>query len=325
MNRRFAIIKMREKASACGAAALLMVWVGFSSLAQTTEVDRPFRFGFSMALMPEVNENDSRAAMKVWAETMVKSGAVRADTNVVMSHDLSNLLAGLLDRAVDGVAVSTSEFLTLREQVKFNRFVFGVFDGGISDSYVLLVHKNSGMVRVEELQGRSLMVLQTSRASLAVPWLDTLLIESGLKATSDFFAQVAPEVKLTKAVLPVFFRKADACLVTRKGFKTMGELNPQVSQQLRVLASSPELVPTGFFFREGFPQAQQDKCLKEFTNVHTTPGGQQILTVFQTERLEEHPVAVLESTIALLEKHQRSRGSTNSPQAEPAPVRGGTD
>ena len=106
MNRRFAIIKMREKASACGAAALLMVWVGFSSLAQTTEVDRPFRFGFSMALMPEVNENDSRAAMKVWAETMVKSGAVKADTNVVMSHDLSNLLAGLLDRTVDGVAVS---------------------------------------------------------------------------------------------------------------------------------------------------------------------------------------------------------------------------
>ena len=36
------------------------------------------------------------------------------------------------------------------------------------------------------------------------------------------------------------------------GFKTMSELNPQVGRRLKVLASSAELVPTGFCFRRDY-------------------------------------------------------------------------
>ena len=118
-----------------------------------------------------------------------------------------------------------------------------------------------------------------------------------------------------QTVLPVFFGKIDACLVTQKGFKTMGELNPQVNRQLRVLASSPEFVPTGFFFRMGYPQAQQADCLAEFTRVHTSTDGQQILTVFQTDRLQEYPGSVLDSAFALVESHRRLLAGTNNPTA----------
>ena len=291
---------------------VLLLAIAVKNPAQETETDHPFRFGFSSVLMPEVNENDARAAMKVWAETVVRSGMVRADPNVLFSHDSATLLAGLRSRTVDGVAVSTSEFLALRDQVQFNRYVFAVIDGNIWDEYILLVHQDGGLAKIEDLRGHTLNLQHHSRTCLATPWLDTLLREKGLSPTRDFFSQVLAENKLTKAVLPVFFRKIDACLVTRKGFKTMGELNPQVSRQLRVLAASPPIVPTGFFFRTGFPQAQQDRCLAEFTRVHTSPSGQQILTVFQTERLEEHPASVLDSAIELLAKHERLCGGTNA-------------
>jgi ABC-type phosphate/phosphonate transport system substrate-binding protein len=300
--------------------AFLVTAVSALGQDQEAEPDHPFRFGFSTALMPEVSENDSRAAMKVWGDTMIKSGAVRADPNVFICHDLETMLAALQNRSVDGVAVTTSELITLRERVQFNRYVFGVVDGSIPDEYVLLVRQQGGPTRIEDLQGRSLNLQRHSRTSLAMPWLDTFLVGKGLKPTREFFGQVTEETKLTKAVLPVFFRKTDACLVTRKGFKAMGELNPQVSRQLRVLASSPALVAAGFFFRTGFPQPLQDKCLAEFTRVHTTPAGQQILTVFQTERLEEHPASVLDSAVALLETHRRLCGGTNSPKAVAASV-----
>jgi ABC-type phosphate/phosphonate transport system substrate-binding protein len=290
---------------------LLLATVTVPGQNQAPEPDHPFRFGFSASLMQEVNEADSRAAMKVWAETLVKDGTVRGNPDVLFCPDLATMVTALQNRLVDGVAAPTTEFLALRERVKFNRYVFGVTGGNLAEEYVLLVHKDSGLTELDHLRGRSLNVLKHSRTCLAIPWLDTLLLDKGLNPVRDFCGRVTEESKLTKAVLPVFFRKADACLVTLKGFKTMSELNPQVSRQMRVLASSPEFIPAAFFFRAGYPQAQQDQYVAEFTRVHATPAGQQILTVFQTERLEEHPASVLDRTFALLESHRRLLGGTN--------------
>lgn len=287
------------------------------------EVLRPFRFGFSTVLMPEASENDARAAMRVWAETVVDTGAVHADPDVVICSSLAPLSQGLRDRTLDGVAISLPELVALRRQVSFNRYVFTTAGGSITEDYVLLVHQAAGLTRLEELRGRTLLVYNHSRMCLAVPWLDTALVEAGLKPAQEHFKQVTRETKLSKAVLPVFFRKADACLVTRRGFLMMGELNPQVSQRVVILAVSKPYVPTGFFFRSGFPAREQQRCLEQFTQVHTSPVGQQIMTVFQTERLEEHPASVLDESLALLEKHDRlcrsSGASTNQAPAVAGP------
>ncbi len=298
--------------------SLALAFLVASAAAQETEPEHPFRFGFSAGLMPEVSENDYRAAMKAWAEMLVKNGAVQADSNVTFFPDTAHMVAALQRHEVDGVAATTPDFLAVRKSVKFNHVVFAVTGGTISDQFVLVVHQNSGLTNVENLRGHSLNLLRQPQMSLAIPWLDTLLLEQGFKPTGEFFSPIAEESKITKALLPVFFRKTDACLLTRKGFQTMCELNPQVGRELHVLASSPELVATAFFFREGYPAAQQDRCLNEFKNVHTTSAGQQILTVFQTERLEEYPVSVLDGTIALLEKHQRLLATMQASKASSA-------
>ncbi len=41
------------------------------------------------------------------------------------------------------------------------------------------------------------------------------------------------------------------------------------------------------------------------TQIHLAPSGHQILTIFQTEMLEEHPVSVLDSILELLTTHRR--------------------
>ena len=85
-----------------------------------------------------------------------------------------------------------------------------------------------------------------------------------------------------------------------------------------MLATSPEFVAAGFFFRAGYPAGPQNEYLTEFTRVQDSAAGQQILTVFQTERLEEHPASVLSSAFALLERHRQLLGGTNSIPAHSA-------
>ena len=45
-------------------AASFLLFVTTTVAEEPVEKEHPFRFGFSLALMPDVNENDARAAMK---------------------------------------------------------------------------------------------------------------------------------------------------------------------------------------------------------------------------------------------------------------------
>lgn len=253
--------------------------------------------------------------MKVWAQNLAKEGTVRADGNAVLSSKLSEIATALQSRSVDGAALAADEFAELRDQVPFNRYVFGVTDGHLWEEYILLVPRDSPLTKLDDLRGRSLNLLRNSRMSLALLWLDTLLLRQGLPSAAVLCGRITPQGKLTKTMLPVFFGQTDACLVTRNGFKTMGELNPQVTRRLRVLASSPPYVPGGLFFRTGYPPAQLEAFLAQLQRVHATPGGQQVLTIFQTERLEEHPLSVLDSALELLETYRRLLGgATNRAQ-----------
>lgn len=318
MRRRPSGPRTRPQRHAICAGTLLAGLMLGGSLARTAlhaaepGADRPFRLGFSPALMPEVTENDARAALKVWIETVLNRGDLRANPEVLFCDDVPTMAHAINADLVDGMAASARDFYGLREQARFNHLLFGVVAGSIFSEYVVLVHRQSGIERLEALQGHSLTILNGGRTSLAVPWLDVALMESGRPPARDFFASLSKETKLTKAVLPVFFRKTDACLVTRKGFETMGELNPQVSQQLRVLATSPRIVPAGFFFCDhDAPARSQARYVAEFKNVHTSTAGLQVLTIFQCERLEEHPASVMDSAVALLEKHRELSEPTN--------------
>ena len=269
-------------------------------------------------MLNQFNENDAKAAIKVWVEAFVREGAFQADSTAKVFDSAGDLAAAIQRQDVDGVTMPVKELFEMKDQVKFDRHIFDINGGNVEEEYVLLVHQDSPFARIEDLQGHSLNIQQQPRMSLAVPWLDVLLMEKGLKPAQDFFGRITEATKLTKIVLPVFFRQVDACLVTRKGFETMGELNPQVSRQLRVLASSPPLVTTGFFIRTGFPKTEQNKIVDKIVRIHTSVAGQQVLTVFQSGRLEERPPSILDSTFALLERHRQLIGETNSVQSTPA-------
>jgi hypothetical protein len=62
-------------------------------------------------------------------------------------------------------------------------------------------------------------------------------MRSGLEPSADFAGLLSQNSKLAKAVPPVFFRQCPACVVTRNGFQTVCELNPQAGRQLKVIAS----------------------------------------------------------------------------------------
>lgn len=263
------------------------------------------RVSFSSSMFTEVNDNDVKAAVKAWAQVLFKERGVPMKPEITVLNGIGEISRALRSKLVDAIALTTDEYWSLQGEMRSSQVVVGLFDGRITEEYVLLAHRESGIDWIGDLKGRSIAFFMNQRMPLASPWIETLLLKEGLGRSSDFFGRVTHLNKLPKVVLPVFFRQGDACVVTRRGFQTMSELNPQVGQRLKIIASSPQLVPAGFFFREGFSKTVRDKALAELDRIHLTPTGLQALTVFQSGKLETHPISVLGSAFDLLENHKR--------------------
>ena len=110
----------------------------------------------------------------------------------------------------------------------------------------------------------------------------------------------------SKSVMQVFFKQADAALVTMGAFDLVCEMNPQVKKNLRVLSVSQPFVAVGFIFNPAFQGPIRDQVEKAVMELQNTPSGQQVLTVFQASRMERHPVSIMDTTVEFLGKHKGS-------------------
>jgi phosphonate transport system substrate-binding protein len=204
--------------------------------------------------------------------------------------------------------MTAEEYSILNAALLSSNAIVGMRGGQMTEEYLLLVRRDSDIGRIEDLRGRSLIFFHNARASLAPIWFETLLLKSGLGQTSQFCGRVTQAVKLTQAVLPVFFRQADACLVTRQGFETMVELNPQIGQQLKTLEASPAMLPVVFVFRSDYSDPLKHQIESK---IPSTVAGRQFLTLFQCDSMETHPVSVLDSALELLATHARLIDAAN--------------
>lgn len=308
MNRQF---KVGAHALSAGLLILALVWcrallagpAGISPAAGGAS--HVFRMAFTTNMFDGVNEGDARAAMKVWIMAVSKEQGIPVDPDPVFFRNLDELVRVSETNPVDGVGMVASEYMRLSRRLKFDRLGVASYDQRITEAYVVLVRSDSRIDRLEQLRGRTLNVLDTPRSSLAMTWLDTVLLEARLKQGRNFFRQINGSQKASLVILPVFFHQADVCLTTSNSFRVMAELNPQLGRQLRVLAMSPEFLPTFFAFCAVGPGSLRPELFEAMKRMHETPTGRQILTLVKADRVVEEPLSILEPTLELLARHDR--------------------
>ena len=279
------------------------------------ETNGVFRMAFTAGMFTEVNENDARAALKVWIMAVAQERNIAVDPDIHILRTLDELTAFCRTNPVDGIGMLTTDYAQLRQKMRFDRLGVAAYGERTTEEYLLLVHRDSHVERLEQLRGATLKILNTPQMSLATLWLDTLLLEAGLKAHPEFFSQVTRNNKASLVTLPVFFHQAGACLVTRSSFNVMGELNPQLASQLRIVAASPPVIPVCFAFRADEKSPVRPEILNEMMRLSEWPAGRQILTLVKSDRVVERPVSSLDSSLELIAKHERLCASAKNSAA----------
>ncbi|PTN38437.1 phosphate/phosphite/phosphonate ABC transporter substrate-binding protein [Desulfonatronum sp. SC1] len=283
---------------------LLTLWtIPTTALAQAA--DSNFRIGFTNNMFTEVNENDARAAMTVWGQTVARERGIPVEPEVLVYKAVQDMLPDLLDGQMDVAAVTSMEYDLLRHEVEFSPIFLTYHDGETAEEFVLLAHRDGPLETLADLAGRHVHVHQALRASLAPLWLDALLVQEKLEPLAELAGRVTTLPSLSQTLLPVFFRQADACLVTRHGFETMVELNPQLGAQLHILAASEPMVPAVFAFRRDYAPSFLEQLLAGIRDLHETPAGGQVLLVFNSERIGDYPESALNTALELIALHRQ--------------------
>lgn len=278
---------------------LVLLLLGFVSVSRG-ERDGVFRIGVSSSGFDEVNRNDAAAALKAWAATVGKEQNLDGLLDVILlTSSVKDLRADLEAKRLDGLSVSVAEYMDLNLQVQ-NVYI-PITEQGAEVSYAVVVRNDSEMSNLENLAKARMVMGKSGRMNLALPWLRALLANGAGSREALLFKDPILEENPSKAILQVFFHQADAALVIREAFDLACELNPQLREKLEVLAESPAFVVSFFIFPPGKDgERGTEKLENAILDLHTTPGGRQVLTVFKSSRMEKFPVSILDNTIHFL-------------------------
>jgi len=254
-----------------------------------------------------VNENDARAAMKVYSRTIGDQNGVYVSTEPELLDGTNAVLRALALKRNLVFALTAPEFLAIESLGLEGPLLCSSVRGTVTEEYLLLTRDDSSLRRIEGLVGSHIIISSDLRSSLALCWLEVLLAEHHLASATQVAGRIAFFPKTTQVVLPVFFGKADACIVTRNNFEVMCELNPQLKKQLRILATSPTLVPALSCFSRGTPEALKQQILKAVDMSASKPAYQQIMTLFKADGVGNQPLSVLENTRELMATYLKLR------------------
>jgi len=262
--------------------------------------DGTLNIGFTSGLFVDTNEADGLAATKVWAAAIAKKKMLNIETGSMIFKSIPELEGALKDGKVDLVTLLIKEYLDAEGRLPLTPYFVAEYRGKINEECLLLVHGQSGIDNLEGLAGKEILISNAAWASLGRIWLENALVQRGYSSIDSFFHKSIGTRKPSQAVLPVFFRQVDACLINSEGFNTMVELNPQLRSDLKLIAKSPACAKSVICVRNGYKPHLLKNLLDSLLELHTEPKGQQILTIFKVDRLIPFEESYIQSARQLL-------------------------
>jgi hypothetical protein len=184
-----------------GGLCLLALVMAVSAADRT---EKRFRYGVTRQMFGGVGENDFRAAIKVYIESVGKDRGVTIDVPETFNR-VEEVGEALRTGQLDGASMTTEEYFQVRTDIASVHIFDEPTKKEPGEQYILLVLSGKDALDLSNLKGGNLVQFDNLRTSLSRMWLDVQLLERGLPAADSLFEKITRENKLSRAVLPVFF------------------------------------------------------------------------------------------------------------------------
>jgi len=221
--------------------------------------------------------------------------------------NLDDMASDMLDGTIQVACLPSEDLLQLRKRSLAEPLLITSTSSGREMELLLLVREDSGIRTLDDLHGKTIAISKHPLGSTSIfhIWLETMLMARGHSKMDSFFSSIKEFNVLAKVVMPVFFRKADACVVTRHVFNLTTELNPQIGKQLAIIASIENLSQGIVAVDRRLPEQTKKKIRESFLSLNDSPEGKQLIMLFQVSTISPYRKGDLKTTEELFSKYQR--------------------
>ncbi len=266
--------------------------------------------GFTGSAFQDVSNTDIRAGVSVLIEKAAFKYFDKGESHFY--ENLTGMTADLKSGKVQVLATPVEEFMVLRKLAPIDPILVTSSGGGIDMELLLLVRKDSGIHSLHDLKNKTIVIPPRNPRcrSLYQVWIESMLDRQGLGDMKSFFSSIKEAKTVAKALMPVFFRQADACLVSRQVLDLTAELNPQINNELMVISRRGKLGLGIVAVDRRLPEETREKIRQAFLTLHQTPDGEQLLMLFKVRKLVPIPAGYLKETETLYSKHPKHANRT---------------
>jgi phosphonate transport system substrate-binding protein len=307
-------------------AILLVSACGVFAAPSEGKAQLTLTLGMSARALSGVDLADAEATMKVWfKQSNETEGFTIISDDLRILPDEEAMRKALEKKEINYAVALAIDYLRLRDIGLTGKDTVPGTTGEVMDEYVVLAHREGNIKDLKGLKQKKVLVQVGGLGEVPTIWLDTLLMKQGLPVSRQFCPELKEVPKASEAVLPVFFGQADACVVVKKAFLMMAELNPQIGKQLSVLVQSQSFPRIVSWFGKDCDKQTCEEYRAKLVHACKGPIGRQFMTLMGYEYMVVWDPASLVPLEALLKDYDELRKKAEEGAARGDGVKAGSD
>jgi ABC-type phosphate/phosphonate transport system substrate-binding protein len=288
---------------------LLWVLLPGGSAVRCEEKNFPdvIKVAYSTRLMGDVDSRDAQVGIDAFARELSRLAGVKTVPRAVLFTEPGPILDSLKRKEIDLISLPAIDYLRIREREVLEPAFVASNQVDRGQERILVVHQGNPQRSAASLRQKALLAAARSRDEITHLWLENVVAREGSPDLQTHFGRVKEVTKASQAFLSLFFRQADAAAGPRGVFETMAQLNPQIGEQLTVIAQSRSLVGYISCFRRDFNQTLKDIIRERAVRMNDAPNLKQMFILLQVDRIVLFQPSYLENLAEMWKEHQNAR------------------
>jgi len=271
-----------------------------------SHVQRVIHLASIFDAMSGVNTENARMALEMLMRNIMVRQSNRFHIQLDFLMEFDQAAEKITTGQYDLVVLPGLDYLQIRPKVDLvPRLILSKVDQP-TEPLVLVTQPNETLKSLAKKDSPILMIDMGRFGETAKLWLDTVLLEAGLKPSHQIFTEIRRTQKPSHSVLPVFFGQVAACVVMESALKVLKELNPQIERRVQILKRSEDLVTLVLCATPWANKEDVDLVITEGINAMHDPKSRQALTMVQMKRFYPFQPEYMVATQNLYERFLRS-------------------
>lgn len=285
-------------------ALILLLIFGGDTCAQNDPVSavplKQIRFAVLHDIYSDVTRQDARAALELIMQKTIARKSYPYSATIDLMEKSEDIVAAIQKGGYHFVTLSGIDYFSYRDALGLTPVLIPSKSDEPTETLMLLVNKGRTLAAIAREPRRTLILESGRKGDLSRAWLDKVLAERDLPDCDRLFTRIRHVKKPARAVLPVFFDQADACVVTRNALEVIQELNPQIGQRIEALFHSKGLIRRLICATPKPAPEDIDTFVKESVHIDHNADTLQAMTIIQMRRFHYVSDEGLEATRELL-------------------------